>query len=390
MRYYTVFFAILLISMTVYAQEKSSLELSFNVGLFNNSINEPLLSQSYGFLDNTEKANIIDALNSKNYIQFELDNKISYQNKKRWGLSFGNHAGLFAKYNESMVELSLLGNSPFKDVSLQLAPLEVTAFHYSKLEANYQWHPSFSSSLAIISGHQLAKLDVGNAIFSTGVSGSSVGYELDLEAHYTDTTDLINNAFRHNGIGATLGFSLIDSTDDGYYTISIKDLGFIRWNESTNNVYINSSWTFEGINVDDFIEFNDSLVTNDFDSIQAVFRSVNSESYTWRLPTIIELTTFQKTSIELADAVMLSVVHKSRIYTFPRFSFDVFKSLGRHDFRLGFHVGGFERAGFQFGYGFKAKNTTYTLFTKQANSIIPSQNYGIHFAFGIKRVFSNK
>ena len=52
------------LSFSVFAQE-SSLELSSNIGLFNSSINEPLLSESYGFLDNTEKANIIAALNPK-------------------------------------------------------------------------------------------------------------------------------------------------------------------------------------------------------------------------------------------------------------------------------------------------------------------------------------
>ena len=86
------------LSFSVFAQE-SSLELSSNIGLFNSSINEP--SESYGFLDNTEKANIIAALKSKNYPQFEWDSEICIS-IKRVGIFIGNHAGLYAKYNQSL------------------------------------------------------------------------------------------------------------------------------------------------------------------------------------------------------------------------------------------------------------------------------------------------
>ena len=339
-------------------------------------------------MDNTEKANIIAALKSKNYLQFEWDSEISYKHKKGWGFSFGNHAGLYAKYNQSLVQLSLLGNTPFKNDSLQLSPLEVTAFHYSKVEVSYQWHPRFSTSLALISGHQLANMNVKNAIFSTGESASSIGYELDFEGHYSDTTDLLNNVFKSNGIGAALGFSFSDVTDKGSFTVSVFDLGFIRWNESTNNMYINSEWSFEGVNMDDFIEFNDSIITNDIDSIQATLNKVTSESYTWQIPATIALSLHQHSSSKYIDAYGLSLVHKLGIYDAPRLSMDLFKSFGKHEVSIGCHIGGFERPGFQFGYGFSGQKMTYSLFTKQANSIVPSQNYGLHLGFGIKRVFS--
>ena len=79
MRIVLFIISILHLSFLLSAQE-SSLNISSNIGLFNNSINEQLLSESYGFLDNTEKNNIIDGLKPFNYIQFELDNELKYKN----------------------------------------------------------------------------------------------------------------------------------------------------------------------------------------------------------------------------------------------------------------------------------------------------------------------
>ncbi|MGC6470210.1 MAG: DUF5723 family protein [Flavobacteriales bacterium] len=387
MRIVLFIISILHLSFLLSAQE-SSLNISSNIGLFNNSINEQLLSESYGFLDNTEKNNIIDGLKPFNYIQFELDNELKYKNRKGWGLLFGNHAALYSSYSKPLAELILFGNAPFKGEQLKLSPFQLNAYHYSKLEVFYQWHPKFTTSISFIGGHQMAIFDVKNAVFTTGESGSSVAYEIDFEGHHTDTTDLRNNLFKLNGKGAALGFTYTDSIGNGSYIVSIQDLGFIKWDETTNNRYVNSSWSFEGINVDDFIAFNDSLLTSDFDSLQNVINEVKKERFTWRLPTTLAFSTIQKTDLTYVDGIRFSVIHKSGIYELPRVSLDMIKSFKKHEFSLGYHIGGFERPGFQFGYGFISKKMTYSLFTKQANSIIPSQNYGLHLSFGIKRVFS--
>ena len=375
--------------VSIVSAQESSLQFNTNMGLFNSSINEPLLAQSYGFLDDIEKANIIDALQSENYIQFELDNQLKYQHKNGWSLALSNHAGLYAKYSKSLIELSLLGNTPFKGDSLQLAPLGLTAFHYSQIKASFQWDPHFSTSLSFIGGHQLATLQVENAMFYTEKSGANIAYGLEFEAHYSDTTDLLDNPFEWNGMGAALGFTFNDSIANGIYEISIQDIGFIKWNESTSNRYVDSQWSFDGVNVDDFIEFNDSIINNDVDSIKDLLNRETQDHYTWRLPTTINISTLQNINSNFVNAIQLSLTHKLTIYDLARVTLEVIKNLKKHEFRLGYHGGGFERQGFQFGYAYKGKKTSIQLFTKQANSIIPSQNYGLHIGIGLKRVFSN-
>ena len=69
------YFSIFLVALTLsaYSQE-SSLDFNTDIGLFNSSIDAQLLSQSYGFLDEIEKSNIIDALKVENRILGVLSN----------------------------------------------------------------------------------------------------------------------------------------------------------------------------------------------------------------------------------------------------------------------------------------------------------------------------
>ena len=82
----------------------------------NTHFNEPLLSESYGFLDDKEKDNIISALDSENFFQAEIDNELKYSHKKGWSIAFGNHLAAYGAYSDDIVKLTLLGNSPFSNI----------------------------------------------------------------------------------------------------------------------------------------------------------------------------------------------------------------------------------------------------------------------------------
>lgn len=385
----TLSILILLVAYISKAQE-SSMEFNSNLGLMNTHFSEQLLSESYGFLDNIEKNNIISALDDENYFQLEIDNEIRYNNKNAWSIAFGNHIAAYGAYSDDIVKLSLLGNSPFRGEVLNLEPLDFTAYHYSKLEFAYQWNKKFNTSISLLAGHQFAELNVSKATFHTDEFSDFFNYDVAFESHFSDTTDLMNNLFALNGKGAAFNICYSDTINNGRIDISIKDLGMIRWNKNTTNILIDSEWEFEGINIDDFVEFNDSILTNYFDSIQDVFQKHNEESYNWRLPLTFGLNIFQSTKRKWIDAYSFSFVHKPRFYNHPRFAVDIHKNFKNHTLSLGYFLGGYEKLGFQFAYNVKGKKTHFKIYTKQANSVIPSQNYGVHLGFGIKRVFSTK
>ena len=384
------YFSIFLVALTLsaYSQE-SSLDFNTDIGLFNSSIDAQLLSQSYGFLDEIEKSNIIDALKVENNIAFESNNAILYQNKKGWGLSLSNHIGAYATYSKSLVELSLLGNTPFKGENLKLDPLDITAFNYSQLDFSYQWSKKIQTSVGLLLGHHFLDATVNEARFYTHPQAAFINYQMDYEAHFTDTTDLLQKPFGNKGYGAVFGMSYKDSTSNGEIELSISDLGFIRWNDKTSNMHIESQYEFEGINVNDFISFSDSIIRNEIDSLQSDLQSNIKESYTWQLPTRFRLCINQPLYNSIIQGYSLSIEHRMNLYDIPKLTLEVHKKMKNHRLALGYHIGGVEHNGFQFSYLYGGEKTHFQIYTKQFNASIPSVSYGLHIGIGIKRVFSS-
>ncbi|MEC8274065.1 MAG: DUF5723 family protein [Bacteroidota bacterium] len=383
------YFSIFLVAITLSAfSQESSLEFNTDIGLFNSSINSQLLSQSYGFLDEIEKSNIIDALKAENNIAFESNNAILYQNKKGWGLSLSNHIGAYATYSKSLVELSLLGNTPFKGENLKLDPFEIIAFNYSHLDFSYQWSKKIQTNVGLLLGHQFIDATVNKAYFYTHPQAAFINYQADYEAHFTDTTDLLQKPFGNKGYGAVFGMSHKDSISNGEIELSISDLGFIRWNDKTSNMHIESQYEFEGINVDDFISFSDSIIRNEIDSLQSDLQSNKKESYTWQLPTRFRLCINQSLYNSIIQGYSLSIEHRINLYNIPKLTLEVHKKMKKHRLALGYHVGGIEHNGFQFGYLYAGEKTHFHIYTKQFNAYNTYESYGVHIGVGIKRVFS--
>ena len=383
-------FSIFLVAITLsaYSQE-SSLEFNTDIGLFNSSINAQLLSQSYGFLDAKKKSNIIDALKAENNIAFESNNAFVYENKKGWGMSLSNQIGAYATYSKSLVELSLLGNTPFKGENLKLDPFKIIAFNYSQLDFSYQWSKKIQTSVGLLLGHQFIEATVNEARFYTDPQAALINYQLDYEAHYTDTTDLLQKPFSKNGYGAVFGMTYKDNISNGEIELSIKDLGFVRWNDKTSNIYIESQYEFKGINVDDFLSFSDSIIRNEIDSLQSDLQSNINESYTWQLPTSFRLSINQPLYNSIIQGYNLSIEHRTNLYDIPKLTLGVYKKMKQHRLALGYHVGGIEYNGFQFSYLYGGEKTHFHFYTKQFNAGIPSVKYSLHIGIGIKRVFSS-
>lgn len=378
---------LLFINLSVHSQE-SSLEFKTNIGFFNNNINAELLFQSFGFLDENEKRNILSVLKSKNNIAFEINNSFTYKNSKEWGLSLSNNVGAYATYSKSLVQLSLLGNTPFKGENLKLDPIDITAFNYSQLNFLYKWNKKVETNLGLILGHHLFNANVNKGFFYTDSQASFISYELDYEAHFTNSADLRQNPYSNNGYGASFGICYKDSIDKGSIEITINDLGFINWNKKTTNMYIKNQYEFEGIYVDNFINFNDSIIRNEINSLQNNLQANTKESFMWKIPTRLSFKINQSLKSSFIQTYSISMDHRINLYNTPRFALEISKKIKKHNMTLGYHIGGVEHSGFQFKYNYLGEKNQLYIHTQQFNFGIPSLSYGLHVGIGIKRIFS--
>ena len=155
-----------------------------------------------------------------------------------------------------------MGQFPF-------APLEANFYLYSALEVGFKINTNFFVTSSFIAGHQFASFKAHKATFFTAENGGSIGYELGLEGHYTPFES--NDLLAVNGLGAALGLHYQKQMDQQELQLSVEDFGLILWNESTTNLYIDAKYRFEGIEVDDLLDFNEDIIQGELDSIEQPF-----------------------------------------------------------------------------------------------------------------------
>ena len=69
--------------------------------------------------------------------------------------------------------------------------------------------------------------------------------------------------------------------------LSANDIGFIRWDEGCTNLYIDTAYHFEGIAVNDLLDFNQEILENEIDALEGQINSPVQESYTWKIPILL-------------------------------------------------------------------------------------------------------
>ena len=99
------------------------------------------------------------------------------------------------------------------------------------------------TNTSVILGHQFANLQTNTANFYTAENGSYIDYDLSLEAHYSDL--LLHDIFEIEVRSCT--WLVLRTGKRKFLSIICYDIGFIRWDDECTNLYIDTSYHFEGI-----------------------------------------------------------------------------------------------------------------------------------------------
>ena len=378
---------LILIGIQTVSAQDSFLSYQGQLGLFNSSLSSETLFNSDPHWDDQDKQNILAQLGDENHVFFNFENELTYRNKKNWSLALKQKSLASISYPIDLVRLALYGNTNYLGQELSFAPLEANFYLYSALEVGFKINTNFFVTSSFIAGHQFASFKAHKATFFTAENGGSIEYELGLEGHYTPFES--NDLLAVNGLGAALGLHYQKQMDQQELQLSVEDFGLILWNESTTNLYIDAKYRFEGIEVDDLLDFNEDIIQDELDSIEQPFNVSTIESYNWKIPVLLKAN-YQKEIDYFVNAYSVGAEHRFSIYTNPLLYANLHHNREKTKWVLGYHIGGLVRNGFQFSFSVKGKQTEFQLYTKQASALSPNQRYGLHLGFGIKKVFSNK
>lgn len=401
-RYILITITSLFLSTTILAQNNSSIELHSDIGFFNSGIDARTLLNSFTYIDQEQKDAIVNSLDENNSFHIDIHNSILFS-VNRFHLSFGNHISSYGIFDKNLVQLVLNGNYSSDEINYDLTTLEGNFYHYSDIGFGYDVSEKLKTTLSIIAGHQFVSGEVSEFNFNSGSNGQYVNYDLSFEAYETGNyADLFENRndylelnnlkslFRTNGRGMSLSFDYESSIKNTEYKISISDLGFIKWGSSTNKHCVSTSQNITPLEIDNFSQIELSNITDQFDSLRANLNPTQG-SYMFVLPARLN-SSFSNEVLysRYCDSYTVNLEHRLGIYSAPRFAIDFHKSIKKHEFVYGYHVGGLEKNGLQFKYNYKTDCMHLQLFTRQASIFDLNSMYGVNVGVGIKFLFANK
>lgn len=403
MRNLTFTICLFLLPFLLKAQEKFTIDLSSDIGLYNSSLDAQTLLNSLGYIDEDQKQAILKNMDDENFYYVDINNVIKFTNKKGISLAFGNHVTSYGIFDGELVRLGLYGNTSSSAQSFDLTPVEGKFFHYSDITLGYNISEQLSASVSLIAGHQFVSGEFSKLDYASAEYGQSISYDMALEGIESvpvryiidNRSDLIalkgiDELFKSVGSGFSVGFDYKGEIYDGNYMISVKDLGFIKWDESARHFDVVADDLIVPMEVSDFSEIESSYFTAELDTLRDLINPYN-ESYTFTLPARLN-GSFNKGIVgnKYTDGYTITAEHRVGMYPMPRLAVDFHKTLNQHEFILGYHLGGLEKNGLQFKYNYKADCIHLQLFTRQASIFDLNSMYGVNVGVGVKFLFAKK
>lgn len=243
-----------------------------------------------GFITHQMKEDWINSGDDINRLNIEARNSFHYsfltKKMSSFYLTFSDINTINTSFKDDLLRLAFHGNFDYQGQTLDFSNTILRADRYQQYKFGYNFikdlknKNSFeiNTALSYLSGNYHAQFHTNKGNLYTAPLGTSLDVNYDINALVTDTTDL--SLFAGNGSGLATDFSFTYNKDESeIYSICVKDFGFINWNKNSIVASTDSTFSFSGIEIDDFdniFDFNDSIldISTDFvDDQNKKFRS---------------------------------------------------------------------------------------------------------------------
>ncbi|HXA03061.1 MAG TPA: hypothetical protein VNW99_13795, partial [Cytophagaceae bacterium] len=169
-----------------------------------------------------------------------------------------------AKFSKDFFELLFRGNGAYVGKSAQLSPLKITYFNYESLYLGVQKNIEekklmIGGGISLIRGGTFDQVKIKKGTLYTDTALAYIDFNMNYQLAYPNNQ---GSAFGStNGLGLAGTFYMSWIREKGQLNFEIRDLGFIRYKNL--NVYSgNSTYRYNGYNVNNILQLNDSIFTN--------------------------------------------------------------------------------------------------------------------------------
>ncbi|MBT4882046.1 MAG: hypothetical protein HON40_05795 [Flavobacteriales bacterium] len=247
-------------------ENKHSIEWNTNLLFESSSLDKSFLNTMLygGYITDSMKTNWINAGGKNNILYSEISNGLSYNfnfKKQSFGFRFADRNILNASFTDDLLRLGFEGNFHHQDKTLDFGGTSIRADRFQQYTFTYGTEikaVKVSTSLSYLAGNHHLSYIIEKGSLYTAPFGTSLDIAYDMSTFVTDTASL--SPMAHNGNGLALGMSTDFRYKEHDIHLSFTDLGFIMWNPESITLATDSSFNFQGIEIEDIFSFNDSLL----------------------------------------------------------------------------------------------------------------------------------
>jgi hypothetical protein len=237
------------------------------------------------FIDNELKTDVRDRLDAtgngfgagfNTSLSFTYRIKSMHSIKTLYFMGISNRNFADAVFSRDVFELFFRGNRGYEGRTADFTDFHFRNFGYQKLtwgmfniNSGDSAKVSYGFSGSALIGQYMKDINVSGKIFT-----APYGEYLDVEAsgnmHASDSAH--KSLASVNGLGISADFYFhYRMNDDCYLNFSVTDFGYMNWNKNTSQVSVDTSFHFEGVEVNDLFDFSDSVFASSSltDSAQA-------------------------------------------------------------------------------------------------------------------------
>lgn len=265
-----------------------------NKFLFGGKIEKELKDRAYGRLSSNNRLGGDFNYRLRTEIPFDtLFNKAGLS--MIVGLESRDH--IDAAFTDELFKLTFDGNKQFASQTIDIGNTNFLSYKYQSLSFGLVRYKDIDGRIAkegfvvsLIKGQQHEAITVPRGALYTEDLGRQIDIDINYIYNRTDTANLGLKAFNGFGISTDLFTEFYLKNGDKMY-LGINDLGFIYWNNQSLELATDSSYTFDGIYINNIFDLNDSIVNKlSKDSIINTVATTNiKDDYSIALPTALNV-----------------------------------------------------------------------------------------------------
>ena len=311
--YYILYLLACIISVSTNAQDlsvvfedtindQSILKISsfnhYGSNRFNNALMDKFLFG--GEITQDIKDDNHDRLKSLNSVGGEFEQRIdSYSpdvnplGKERYGLklSFSDNHFISSNIASDLYTTAMYGNSDYLGDTMDFSFSHLQYQHYQKFSVGFYEQRTLSSvQVSFISGSKAVNFHSANSSLISHADGDTV--QLALQAQGFATNDFSPYwAFQGNGFSIDLNYNFMFMSKDGnrqLVNLRISNLGAIFWNKTTHSYYVDSTTTYTGFDIRNFIDDDTLNETFNFEDTLGFIQEIGRYTDVLPLELVVE------------------------------------------------------------------------------------------------------